>query len=427
MKEKYRFDNIKFVKNFVIMISWIALAFIVFSCNHSSVQNTNALKKDSMHLDYYCPMHPQIVQDRMGKCPIKECNGMDLVLKMPDSQFKDVINPVNEQVLSSIKTINPSYIKKPLNFLANGVIGHDTRTERNISSLVSGRIEKLYIKFPFQPVHRGERLLEIYSPELVTAQENYLYIFTNDSAEHSLIEAAREKLRLLGFTNQMFNDIQSKGSSFHAVIIYSPFDGLSHVMKSMSASVNMENNTSLTHSQFTRNELSIKEGDYVMMGETLFNIVNPKKVNAVIQIKADDLSKIRIGSPVTVLINDDSIDGRVDFIEPVLESDSRFVRVRVYLDNPHYELKVGTVISAVVSGPELQTLWVPLTSIIDLGTRKVVLLRIGNSFKTKGVETGAISDNMIEVSDGLTEEDEIASEAHYLIDSEGFIRTKKND
>ena len=429
MSVKHKLDSqvVTTVKLLYTLI-FMGVILTIHSCNKNTTQkNESANVNDSLALIYYCPMHPNIVQNHPGKCPIKECNGMDLVLKIDDDHLVDVIKPVNNNVLAAIKTVKPIFIKKKLDFTANGIIEYDIRAERNIISLVSGRIEKLYIKYPFQPVQKGQKLFEIYSPELVAAQENYLYAIANDSSDQTLITAIKQKLLLLGFRDLMFKQIENSKLPLHTVSIYSPFNGYAYAMRD---SENVMTSTSnVTDNNYSSKELPLKEGNYVMMGEPVINIVSTADVAAIIQVKPFDISKIKVGEDVAITINSDSVEVRakIDFIEPFIKLFSKFIRVRIYLKNPDNKYKVGSVLNVKIAGNELETLWVPQTSIVDLGTKKIVWLKSKSSFRAAIVETGVVSNNMIEISDGLTEESEIALEGHYLTDSESFINTNEDE
>jgi Cu(I)/Ag(I) efflux system membrane fusion protein len=404
----------------------ILLVFI-FSCDETKQKQQQVkTEKQKPETVYYCPMHTHVEQDHPGKCPEKECNGMDLILKTSDDLLAQVLKPVNTSVLSAIRTVKPVYKKMNLDIVTNGYIDYDSRTENNISSLYSGRIEKLYIKYSYQPVRKGEKLFEIYSPELVTAQENFLYLLQNDSTDTGLLNAMRQKLKVLGFTDDMLNEIAKTKKAKITVPVYSQYEGHVYTGENMQSSSGRETMEGKPKDGFLRDEnLSVKEGMYIMMGETVFNIVNPNKVVALLQIKAEDLSKIKQDAHVEITIDDNPelvMHGKIGLIEPVFKEGSKTTTARVYINNSVHNHRVGNLVKARIKGSELETLWIPTSSLVDLGKEKIVWLKKEESFVARKIETGTIADNMIEVSDGLTEEDAIAMEAHYLIDSEAFIK-----
>ena len=399
----------------------LACCFLLLSCREKNLKEKSQISNLESQI-YYCPMHPEIQQDSPGKCPIPECHGMELILKMSDTLLENTLKPVNVSVLASVKTVKPMFYKMNLDVEANGYIDYDSRTEHNISSLYSGRIEKLYIKYPYQPVHKGEKVFEIYSPELVTAQENLIYLLKNDSEETSLIKAAKQKLKLLGLSDNLIEKIINTKTIMYSVPVFSPYEGHAHEMKSMSAEMNTNN--------LSGKELSVKEGTYLMMGETVFNILNPHDVAVILQIKPEDISKVKIGATAEMKIEDNrgmSMTGKIDFIEPVFKEGFKTMTAKVYIDNQLHNHKVGSLVKAKIKGKEMEALWIPLSALVDLGKEKIVWLKKDGNFIARKVETGAMSSSMVEISDGLTEEDEIAAEAHYLIDSEGFIKTTEDE
>ena len=403
----------------------------IFSCKQNSEKQkseiTNPLPdRQAVKSEiYYCPMHPEVQQDHPGKCPVPECYGMDLVLKMSDTLLENTLKPVNASVLASLKTVKPVFQKMNLDVEADGYIDYDSRTENNISSLYSGRIEKLYVKYQYQSVRKGEKIFEIYSPELVTAQENLVYLLKNDSEETSLINAAKQKLKLLGFSDNLLYEIIKTNNVFQSVPVYSAHEGRARsAMKSPSGEKNTMASERMNSSRMTE-IFSVKEGMYVMMGESIFNIVSSNRLVIVLQIRAEDISKLKTGTEVEIKTDDSNgitLNGKIDFIEPTFKEGFKTMTAKVYIDNSKHIHKVGSLVKTKIKGQEMDALWIPLSALVDLGNEKIVWLKTDGNFIATKVETGTISDNMIEISDGLTEEDEIALEAHYLIDSEGFIK-----
>ncbi|MBA4198954.1 MAG: copper transporter, partial [Chitinophaga sp.] len=142
-------------------------------------------------------MHPEIIKDKPGKCPI--C-GMDLVKKGTDSkkvneiELESLLKPTNEFVVSSIPVTTIEQRREQIEIEALGNIAYDTRQVGSISARVSGRIEKLYVRYRYQKISKGQKILDIYSPELLTAQQNLLFLLKNDATNNTFIEAAKEKL-----------------------------------------------------------------------------------------------------------------------------------------------------------------------------------------------------------------------------------------
>ena len=435
MKGKCKYDNSSKRSavnstQFLLSIIYCILSTLVFvGCVETGNKKQIQEAKDSTNkVIYYCPMHPDVEQDFPGKCPKPECHGMDLMQKM-SSEVEKVLKPVNSTVLGLIKTTKAVYKKMPMDVQTTGYIDYDDRTRNNISSLVSGRIEKLYIKYDFQPIHIGEKVFEIYSPELVNAQQNLAYIINNDPEETTLVESAKLKLKLLGFTDNMLNEIMKTKKIMQTVPVYSKYEGHVHEEGGMSPSSSSSGMSVAKNESFgSAKILSVKEGQYIMMGETVLNVISNENTAVIIQIKAEDLSKVNRNAEVKITVEEGtSINGKIDFIEPILKPGAKTIAAKIYFNNKTTKYKVGSFVKAKIQGEAFETLWIPLSPVLDLGNKKIVLLKKNGTYTVKKIETGVRSGNMIEVADGLTEIDEIATEAHYLIDSEGFIKTTNDD
>lgn len=384
-------------------------------CNEPAQQQTDPDNAKSEI--YYCPMHPEVEQDHPGEC--SKCGGMKLVLKDPANFLDAVLKPVSANVISKANIIKPEYKNLPVEISALGYIDYDNNNKADISSRYSGRIEKLYIKHNYQPVKKGDPVFEIYSQDLVTAQENLIYLLKTSPEEKSLIDAARKKLRLLQLTNEQISEIENSKKVNSSMTVYSKYDG--HVHEMIGSEMGNQQMADFAQTPL----ISVREGMYVERGIVLFNVVNPHKVVAMLKIKPADISKIYKSQKVSYYLNSDSnntMQGTVDFIEPVFNNKTKSMMVRVNMNNEKHLHKVGNLVNAKITADSLETLWVPLTAIVDLGKNKIVWKWEDGVFKAKRVETGIKVNNRIEIADGLTESDEIAAEGHYFSDSEGFIK-----
>jgi Cu(I)/Ag(I) efflux system membrane fusion protein len=413
----------------------IILAVIVLStalltaCSDKKKQQSNVLAKSGAK--YTCPMHPQILEDHPGSCPI--C-GMTLVKKSGQASegsgisLNTVLQPVNSAVISTVAAITPEQREVTTTIAAQGYLDFDMRMFNNIASRYSGRVEKLYIKYAFQEIHQGQRIFDIYSPDMVTAQQDLIYLLKNSRAETGLINAAKQKLLLQGMTDKQLNQVMQTGKPFYSLPVYSSYEGHVHDMphSQMGGASNDQPSSDLA----TNLPLSIKEGMYVVKGQNLFNVVNPHMLWAIIKIDQSVLSGVKLNQPVTITlpdIPDKIITGKVDFIEPVLREGDKTISIRVYLDNMDHELKVNSLVKTEIQTGNINGLWIPRTAVVDLGRTQIVWLKNGPAFKAKQISTGIINKDEVLVSNGLAATDSIASDAQYLTDSESFIKTKGNE
>ena len=201
----------------------LSLLIVLASCTGKEDHSAHASSQ------YTCPMHPQIVQNKPGVCPI--C-GMELVQKAREGgevkitkELSNLLRPTSAAIVSSIKTIVPIRREMTLKAEANGIITYDTRRAATLPIRYGGRIEKLYVKYNFQPIYKGQKLLEIYSPELVTAQRELLYLLESDPENIPLINGAKQRLYLLGVSEGQVKQLTTSRKESYSFPVFSPVDG----------------------------------------------------------------------------------------------------------------------------------------------------------------------------------------------------------
>ncbi len=413
----------------IILIGILGIVMLLSACSDPKQAPIVATAKNA--IKYTCPMHPQILEDHPGSCPI--C-GMTLVKKSGQASegagisLNTVLQPVNSSVISGVNAITPEQKQIPTTVSANGYLDFDTRTFNNIASRFSGRIEKLYIKYAFQEIHQGQRIFDIYSPDMVTAQQDLIFINKNSPQETGLINAARQKLLLLGMTSAEVNQVIKTGKPYYSLPVYSPYEGHVHDMPH----TQMENPADASPpSDFANNlPLSVKEGMYVDKGQTLFNVVNPHMLWAIIKIDPSSVSAIKLNQPVKITLPDlpgKNLYGKVNFIEPTLQNGDKTTSIRVYLDNMDHDLKVNSLIKAEIKSGSAEGLWIPRSALVDLGRTQIVWMKRGAAYVAHQVNTGTTNGNEVQITKGLSVTDSLASNAQYLTDSESFIKTQGNE
>ncbi|MFL5729223.1 MAG: HlyD family efflux transporter periplasmic adaptor subunit [Cytophagaceae bacterium] len=414
--------------------------FNLISCNSDKAENhesqPHAMPSDTLKKEervYYCPMDPEVEQNKPGICPA--CN-MDLEVKplvQDSAAVKDyTLMPVSIAVLSNVKSIKPEKKSLPVTFKSAGYITYDTRRVYAISARIAGRIEKLHVKYKFQPIVKGQALLEIYSHELLTAQNEYLYLKRTDPDEKDLLNAAKKKLLLLGMTEAQINAMKHNQHVHPTTTIYSPYAGFvieKSTGESLDGSIDKSVSGSMTEggdqNMKKNSDLFLKEGDYVGKGESIFKVANTETVWGIFEVYSDALPWLKLNQPVKITLenSDEMIMGKINFIEPSLNEGAGTTKIRVYLDNKDQNLKIGNLLTASIEGGSRQGLWIPATSVVNLGKEKIVFIKKEGAFETRKIVTGTVSGNFIEVLSGINETGEIAENAHYLMDSESFIKT----
>ncbi|MCD9017992.1 efflux RND transporter periplasmic adaptor subunit [Parachryseolinea silvisoli] len=424
-------------------IMLLPLLVLVASCNKGG--------EHAEHADTYtCPMHPTAISDKPGTCPV--C-GMDLVRKARPGEEVEItedlsklIKSPSETVIASIKTIKGEYMSMPVSTEAQGVVTYDTRNVYTIPTRIGGRLEKVFLKYAFQQVRKGQKVAEIYSPELLTAQRELLFVIENDSKNEALIQSAKERLKLLGATDAQINDLIQSKNPKNTFAIYSTYDGYvladgqqtpiapmtsprastsaGGMTDGMSGNASTSPSTSAS-SAVSKSDQLIREGSYVTSGQTLFKVVNPSALRVELNIASTLTATVKKGSKVKLDFGDEHRDdGTIDFVQPFFNEGQEFLTVRVYTKNTE-RLHIGHLVKAVIESSAVEALWVPKEAVLHLGVDDVVFVKEKNVFRPKKVVTGIRTEKHIEIKQGLSSSDEIASNGQYLVDSESFIKTNK--
>jgi membrane fusion protein, copper/silver efflux system len=420
-----------------LLVTSIIACFIIACSSGDSGHN---------HADtYICPMHPTVVSDKPGVCPV--C-GMDLVrkarpgeeVKITDDLAKLIKSP-NEVVLASVKTMKAEYKSLPVSLTVQGVITYDTRNIFTIAARVGGRLEKVFLKYNYQPVREGQKVAEIYSVELVNAQREFLYLLRNDAENKLLIDAAKSKLLLLGATEKQIDEVASKQEVSYTFSIYSPYKGYvisenqsapsapaNGMAKTSSASagMGMGGSAEATVSSSTvvipsSTSSFVREGSYVAAGQTLFRIVNTNSLWIEFNIPLQQASQVKTGDILTWLDKGTNKQLKVDFVEPFFAAGEDFIRIRSYYRGD--DVSVGQLVEGSIQRESNETFWLPKAAVLDLGLDQILFRKERGLFKPVKVKTGLQTDEWIEIKSGLTSSDEVAVNAQYLIDSENFIKT----
>lgn len=432
---KKNWNNGKSISLWMLVLSLLTLACQNKSTGHGGLHSEERAV-------YTCPMHPEIMRDVPGSCPI--C-GMDLVKKESDqstialgSDSMDILlKPTNEYVLSATKTIRPVRKSMSDSFEVPGYLTYDARQLKAVSARYGGRIERLYVRYPFQPVKKGQRLLDIYSPDMATAQQDLIFLKENDADNAMLLENARRRLSLLGMTDKQIQEVESKRKPLLSLPVFSPYAGLLVESPAPSPAATMTGSgmngektgqSPTTPPAAANAEFSLKEGMYVQPGQRLFGLQSLATVWAILEFSPSNVQSLKIGQPVELHIESFAkpFQGKINYIEPLYGSGSKNLRVRVYLPNPGDLLKPGTLLTATVQAGSIESkntaLWIPASAAIDLGRNKVVFVQTVGGFQSRKISTGQRSGFMVEVVSGLSSEDEIAENGQLLMDSEGFIK-----
>lgn len=367
---------------------------------------------------YTCPMHPFIIKDKPGSCPI--C-GMSLVKKVESAQADaatmDALGHISmsptQMVISNVATIEVKSMPLDKEINAVGIVQYDQRRQAKVTAWVAGRLDRLFVSAVGDYVSKGRPVAEVYSPDLVAAQQEYLLAlksrdrFKNSSIAsisqggEGLVSSAKQRLLLLGVKEHQIESLEKGGQPNLKLPIYTPLSGV--VIEKMAL-----------------------QGQYVNTGDPLFAIADLSSVWVEVEVYENEFPSIKLGQRVEVSSQSypgKTFGGRVTYIYPFLDPKTRTVKVRVEIANPGLKLKPDMFVNAKVKAPLGAALTVPVASVIDTGNRQVAWVETKpGMFEPRDVKVGSRSGEHVQILSGLKAGEKVASSGAYLIDSEAQLK-----
>ena len=362
------------------------------------------------------PMDPTYIRNKPGKSPM----GMDLVpVYEEEGEEKEPVSTIridSGTIQNMGVRLGRVKLKPLVKYIRTvGNITYDETRIYTVNTKFSGWIEKLYVNFVGETVKKGQPLFDIYSPELVTAQEEYLlalqhygnlkdspYPNISDGA-HRLLTASRTRLRYWDLSENQIRQIENTGNVQKTLTIYSPANGV--VIKKIAF-----------------------QGHHVKAGEHQYEIADLSKVWVDVDVYEYELPWVHKGMPARMelsYIPGKSFNGKVLFIYPFLTEKTRTAKLRLKFSNPGYQLKPGMYVNIFLeSAIAKKSLVIPQEAVIDSGVRKVVFVALGKGrFEPRDVKLGVEgNDNEFQVLEGLKENEQIVLSAQFMLDSESRLR-----
>ena len=364
---------------------------------------------DATSTTWTCSMHPQIRQQEPGKCPL--C-GMDLIPlddnPSEDSPMEIKMTPTALQ-LANVQTAVVGFGTATREVRMNGKIQPDERMLYSQVTHLGGRVEQLYVNFTGEPVRKGQKLASIYSPELVTAQEELFSAQKIKDVQPGLFLAAKEKLKNWKLTDSQIEDILAAGTPQEQFPILADVSGV--VLKK-----------------------KVNLGDYVMRGMALYEVADLSRVWVLFDVYESDMPWARVGSTVEFSVQSlpgKSFSGKIAFIDPVIDPVTRVATARVEVANPGYPLKPEMFASGLVktqmTTPK-EKLLIPRSAVMWTGERSVVYVKnereSGVGFQMREVTLGPLSGQGYLVDKGLEAGEEIAVNGTFSIDAAAQLAGK---
>ena len=394
-----------------ILVVGLLLGWLLFGGSSASEQsNEHELTQEENGM-WTCSMHPQVMQPEAGDCPI--C-GMDLIPAESSSdglmadQFKLSENAL---ALANIQTSivgNSSATGNAIRL--SGKIVENEEANAVQVSYFSGRIEQLNVSFTGEEIRKGQLLATIYSPELYAAQQELLTASSLKESQPALYRAVRNKLKLWKLSESQINQIEETGKVKENFPVYATISG-------------------------TVSEKLVEQGDYIKQGQPLLKIANLKTVWANFDVYENQIKLFKKGQEISITTNayaNKEFKAKVDFIDPVLNTRTRTVKLRAVLINKEDVFKPGMFVEGKIKGissNKEQVLTIPSSAVLWTGERSVVYIKANPNepvFEMREVVLGNQLGDNYEVLEGLINGNEIVTNGTFTVDAAAQLRGKKS-
>lgn len=278
-----------------------------------------------------------------------------------------------------------------------GTVTADQTKEAHVHTKINGWIEQIYADYIGKPVKKGQSLFELYSPDLVSTQEEYLAARKQGAPGREIAVTALERLKLWGVPQSEIDRLKKSGKAKRSVTFDSPVDG------------------------FIVNKTAIR-GMYITPEMELYHIADLSRIWIIVTLYEYDVAVISVGDEAEIQLPydpDKSFKGKISYIYPEIELETRTAKARIELDNPDQKLKPGMFSNISLKKNLGEAIVIPDDAVIDTGTRKIVFVKTGTSrFEPREIKAGPRIENTFAILSGLKEGEEIVTSAHFLIDAE---------
>jgi len=450
----------------LVLILVIAGAGVGWMLARRSASDARDATGGAEAVKYHCPMHPTMVSDRPGDCPIcamrlvpmeseehgqaapapasrvptrkiiyrstmnpdetadrpgKDSMGMEMVpleidqepatSSVPDRAVVRI--PLAKQQLIGVTTTPVERVPFTRTVRAVARVTYDETRLRHVHTKIAGFVERLHVNATGQLVRQGEPLLEIYSPELLASQQEFLVALeardrtagsdlpSVSRAGEALVASARRRLELFDLTEEQIRELETSGLARRTVTLYAPISG--YVL-----------------------QRDVTQGERIEPGTTLLDVADLSKVWAIASVYEYELPFVQVGQRATLSLSyvpGKTIEGRVAFIYPTLEVATRTLQVRVELPNPGLALKPEMYAEAMLEADLGPRLAVPESAVIETGTRSIVFVDRGQGlFEPREVEIGLRLEQAYEVLSGLSAGERVLTSGNFFVDSESRLK-----
>ncbi len=384
------------------MLRIIVILLVLASCNAAPKQTQDS------EVYYTCSMDPQVVERAPGKCPICKME-LTPVKKNSSDQGNEIALSEQQVMLGNIRVDSIRMGGLAQRMVLTGTLNFDQMKTTAVSARVMGRIERLMVKNPGDPVQKGMPLYEIYSEELNNAKQEYLLALDRKKTfgegsvvpVDELVQGARNKLLLWGMQDQQIRAMETSGKAGQLTTFLSPASGYV-------------------------TQLDIREGDYIMEGGSIVRLADLSTLWAEAQVYTTQLEDLNRAGTARVELPDldgKSINGKIEFVNPEINPDTRINLIRVSIPNPGLLLKPGMPAYVILHSAGKKALSLPLDAVIrDANGATAWIQTRPLHYQPVKVQTGRELDDQIEILEGLNTGDVVVVSGAYLLHSEYVFR-----
>lgn len=413
MMKKYKYRKLlsgKWLHYGLFLVTGVFLGWIFFHSSGNHPERHEHATEAAQASVWTCSMHPHLRMDQPGKCPICGMDLIPLVQVGSSSHDPDAIHLTREAAaLANVLTTRVSKQNPVKEVRLYGKVQADERLFQSQVSHVPGRIEKLFVNFTGEQIRSGQKLAEIYSPELVTAQQELLETVKTKQLQPELYEASKEKLRQWKLTDDQIASIENSGRI-------------------------IDNFAVLSNTSGTIISRRISAGDYVTAGSVLFEVADLSRVWILFDAYETDLPFLQKGERVKFTIQampGSELSGNIVFIDPILDPVTRVAKVRVEAANHSGKLKPEMFATGVVSSSlkdYKDNIIIPGSAVLWTGKRSIVYVKDTSTdepvFRLREIGLGpALSEGYV-VTGGLAEGEEIVTQGTFSVDAASQLEGK---
>lgn len=373
----------------------------------------NASAEEKKVKYWVAPMDPTFIRDEPGKSPM----GMDLVPVYEDEENSGSTISIDPVTAQNMGVRTAPVVKGEIfrRIRTVGLVGFDEPKQYSVNAKIAGWVERLYVNETGQQVKKGQKLLEIYSPELVTAQQELILARQNLDAlsvssfpeiaqgAERLLEASRRRLSLWDVSAKQIAKIEASGVVQKTLTLDAPYDGI----------VSMK---------------MVNEGMYIKPGAALFEISDLSRVWVYADLYENELPFVRVGQTASVTLpyaNEKPRFARLTYLYPYVDPKTRTVKARIEFDNPDFALRPDMYVNVEIQADRrTNVLSIPAEAVLNSGDKQTVFVALGEGkFEPRSVKTGVQGDDgMIEVRDGVSPGEMVVTSAQFMFDSESRLR-----